>query len=96
MDTLEFAGYFFCGENEDGYTIFMFIDKGDEELSFTLSLRNHEGFYDHNEVLYESEIKVPLALKNRVLLILKDAKEKNSQNKEAVEVIDRCIKSISL
>lgn len=94
MDTLEFAGYFFCGKDEDGYTIFMFRDKDDETLSFTLSLRNHEGFDDHNEVLYESETKVPLALKDRVLLILKEAREKNSENKEAAEVISRCIKNI--
>jgi len=94
IDKFNFAGYDFSGGYDEGYTIFMFIHKDDEEQGFTLSLRDHEGFNDHNEVDFEDGFEVTEEIKSGVLEKLVNAVEEQTDN-EVIVVIKRCIAGLN-
>ncbi len=94
IEKFDFAGYSFCGGYDDGHTIFMFVHKDDEEQGFTLSLRDHEGFDDHNEVNFEDGLAVSNDLKLGVLVKL-ESTVNEQENDEVIAVIKRCIAGLS-
>ena len=96
MSDYKFSGYDFCGGYDDGSTIFMFVDPKDESKGFTLSLRDHEGFDDHDELLYEDEGSVPEELKGLVLSELNQVLIEHKDNTEACEIVNRCIAAIGI
>ena len=96
LSNFEFAGYDFSGGYDDGYTIFMFIDSNDSEIGFTLSLRDHEGHSDHNEVHYEGTENIPQKRKNEFIHLLKQSLENIDKDElEAIEIFNRCIGGVN-
>ncbi|AZQ10420.1 hypothetical protein [Shewanella khirikhana] len=96
MSGYKFAGYDFCGGYDDGSTIFIFVDPEDESKGFTLSLRDHEGFDDHDELLYEDEGQIPEELKSLVLSELNQALAENKDDNEVCKTVSRCITAIGI
>lgn len=95
VESFDFVGYDFCGGSDDGHTIFMFVDSQDENKGFTLSLRDHEGFDDHNQVHYEGDSEVPTELTEDILVKLKFAANESQDETDVAEVINRCIAGIN-
>ncbi|RPA35542.1 hypothetical protein [Shewanella frigidimarina] len=96
MSGYKFSGYDFCGGYDDGSTIFMFVDPEDKSKGFTLSLRDHEGFDDHDELLYEDEGSIPEELRGLVLSELNQVLTVHKDNKDACEALTRCIAAIGM
>lgn len=96
MPNYKFAGYDFCGGYDDGSTIFMFVNPEDQSKGFTLSLRDHEGFDDHDELLFEDEGAIPEDLKELILSELNQVLSKHCDNEEACSIVQRCISAISI
>ena len=96
MSNYKFSGYDFCGGYDDGSTIFMFIDPEDESKGFTLSLRDHAGFDDHDELLYEDEGSIPEELKILIYSELQQVLTEHSDDKEVCAVVRRCIKGVGI
>lgn len=59
-------------------------------------LRDHEGFDDHDELLYEDEGEVPEELKGLVLSELNQVLIEHKDNTEACEIVRRCIAAIGI
>jgi hypothetical protein len=91
----KFAGYDLCGCEGDGHTIFMFVKPEDESKGFTLSLRDHDGHDDHDELNFEGDGKIPDELLPIVSAELKDVLIKHRDNQEVCEVINRCLANIA-
>jgi len=96
MSNYKFSGYDFCGGYDDGSTIFMFIDPEDESKGFTLSLRDHEGFDDHDELLYEDAGPIPEEFRAVVLSELQQVLVKHNNNEEVCGIVIRCIAAVGL
>lgn len=94
LQSFKFIGYNVCGGSDDGYTIFLFIDREDDNNGFTLSLRDHEGFDDHNQIFFEEGDEIPVELKDNILSNLNKFIEEHQQKPKVVEVINRCISAI--
>lgn len=95
IEDFEFGGYGFTGGYDDGYTIFMFSHLKDENQGFTLSLRDHEGFDDHNHVYFEDERPIPEKYKAGILKMLETSMNEQKDNAEVFSVIKRCVDGIN-
>ncbi|MET1257018.1 hypothetical protein [Aliikangiella maris] len=95
LNKFEFAEYSFCGGIDDGYTIFMFVHPEDENQGFTLSLRDHEGFDDHDDVNFEGDSAVPEYLKKGILEKLRITMEEQKDDEEVFNIINRCVLGVS-
>ncbi len=94
MEHYVFAGYDLCGAEGDGHTIFMFVDPEDYEKGFTLSLRDHDGYSDHNSLHFEGTEALPENLKANIIAQLSEAISDNSQEPEVFETLTRCLNSV--
>ncbi|MEE4246624.1 MAG: hypothetical protein V2I33_14535 [Kangiellaceae bacterium] len=94
MENYIFAGYDLSGTEDDGYTIFMFVDPDDHEKGFTLSLRDHNGFNDHNALQFEGTEVLPENLKANIIRQLSKAVSKHSQEPDVCETLNRCLSRV--
>merc|ERR1712000_268331 len=94
MEDFVLAGYELCGAEDDGFTIFMFVNSKNENDGFTLSLRDHEGNSDHNAIFYEGTESVPESFKPFIISQLNTAIRENENDKELVSIFSRGINGL--
>ena len=94
MEDFGLAGYELCGAEDDGFTIFMFVNSKNENDGFTLSLRDHEGNSDHNAIFYEGTESVPESFKPFIISQLNTAIRENENDKELVSIFSRGINGL--